>query len=75
MQIKLYIEPKDERRFVEDFRKFLDGHAQNCQETMIIKGKMVVQEESEFSKAWFYRIEKERCARPKGLNRPTTTIS
>jgi hypothetical protein len=46
MHIKLYIEPKDD--------------AKNCQETIMIKGKLVVQEESELSKAWFYHIEKEK---------------
>jgi hypothetical protein len=60
MKIKLWIDPRDEKKFVENFRKFLNEQAKNCQETIMIKGKLVVQEESEFSKAWFYHIEKEK---------------
>lgn len=65
MHIKLYIDPKDEKQFKEDLRKFLNEHAKKCQETIMIKGKLVVQEESEYSKAWFYHIEKEKKKKEK----------
>lgn len=60
MHIKLFIEPKDEKKFREDLREFLNNHAKNCQETLMIDSKLVVQEKDEFSKAWFYLIEKEK---------------
>lgn len=59
MKIKLWIEPKDEEQFREDLRKFLNDHAKNCEEATVIDGKTVVQETSEYSKAWYYKIEKE----------------
>jgi hypothetical protein len=60
MKINLWIEPKDEKQFREDLRKFLNDHAKNCEETIVIDGKAVVQETSEYSKAWYYKIEKEK---------------
>ena len=59
MKINLWIEPKDEEQFREDLRKFLNDHAKNCEETIVIDGKAVVQETNEYSKAWYYKIEKE----------------
>lgn len=60
MDIRLHIVPKNEKEFIEKFREFLNAQAQDCQETIMIDGKLVVQETSAISKAWFYHIEKEK---------------
>jgi hypothetical protein len=60
MKINLWIEPKDEKQFREDLRKFLNDHAKNYEETIVIDGKVIVQETNEYSKAWYYKIEKEK---------------
>lgn len=58
-RIRIYIEPKDEKQFFEDLKEFLDNHAKNCEESIIMNGREIIQETSNVSKAWFYHIEKK----------------